>query len=161
MVFNALGATPYDGTSLRVVHSEIGELQGVKNISFGQGLERTKVKGVGNQDIGYTPGRFIAQDATMTVWVSELNDIILKSGGDRLFWKRSFDLTLTLSNEFGVPLKTIVLINCMPKAISQTFNTDDTGLLVADITLDVLRVFEGGPGSAALETAFEIIRQVI
>lgn len=156
-----IGGSIYDGTSVEIVHSTHGTLSGVEDISFGQEMEFSKVKGTGQVDRGYTPGRLIAQDVTLTLWESEYNDLVVKSGGSRNFFRQQFDISITLKNDLDVPLKTILLAGCRPASVNTSYTTSNTGIITRQLVCQCLQVWEEGVAEATLGQALEVIRQVL
>ena len=152
----------YDGTSVEISHSKLGSISGVQSVDFSFGMEFSKVKGTGQWDQGYTPGRYVAGDLTLDLWASEFNDMVVKSGGDSAFYAKQFDLTITLfSPLFQVPLKKIILVGCRPSNAATNFNTDSTDIQTVSLTCQVLKVSESGLLEANIGQVLSVVRQLL
>ena len=132
----------FDGTtcSVEIVTRNSGTfaLSGLKNVSFSNNIERSKVKGVGSRYTGYTRGIENPDDATLEMLLGDLNLWLSNVGEDEMLYE-GFDVIVNYQIPDG-PLKTYVLQNCLVNSYAQTTDTEATDALIGTVTFSVLRV---------------------
>jgi hypothetical protein len=150
----------YDGTTIDISITDVkGNLVGVESVSYGHSLDVQKVKGTGQTYRGYTNGILNAENGSLTLWVSELNNWLESVGGVYPFHNLTFDVTITYRT-VGIPLQTVVLQGCRAINVSHNYSLNTSDNLTATVDFMVLDVVVNGKGiiGKAIQEAVGILR---
>ena len=117
------------------------DIKGIEAISYGITVDRVPVKGSGQYwNRGFTPGMIRYSNGSMTIWQSELNDWVDKSGGITAFCLNTeFDINIIYRSDY-LPLTKIQLKGCRPVNVSAGHNFSSAENLTADIEFQVKEI---------------------
>ena len=129
----------YDGTTIEVDIQGVGPVAGLESIEWGMAQEFARVKGVGQKAVGFTPGIKTPSDGSLEIWLSEFERWKAAAGGFDGMMDKSFDVTITYSNDV-LPFIETKLVGCRLLSSTSSHSAQTTDNLLVSLSFSILDV---------------------
>lgn len=135
--------TYYDGSTVDLYISGVGQVNGIKSIDWGISKEETIVRTTGQKPIGKTPGIISVENVSLEILTNEHFRILKMLGGNyQALLNKVFDITVTYSLPYE-PVNSVTLRQCGIVSVSNSHPTGDASELVTTWEMSALGIDDG------------------